>query len=42
MLNGELYIAADPELVKDRENARRLTRYTIRQRKPMSVKELNF
>ncbi|MGW6298802.1 maltose acetyltransferase domain-containing protein [Peribacillus butanolivorans] len=26
MVNGELYIAADPELVKDRENARRLTR----------------
>lgn len=26
MVKGELYIAADPELVKDRENARRLTR----------------
>jgi maltose O-acetyltransferase len=26
MLNGELYIAADPELLKDRINARRLTR----------------
>jgi len=26
MVNGELYIAADSELVKDRENARRLTR----------------
>lgn len=26
MINGELYIAADAELVKDRENARRLTR----------------
>lgn len=26
MLNGELYNAADPELIKDRENARRLTR----------------
>ena len=26
MVNGELYIAADPELVKDRLNARRLTR----------------
>ncbi|MFF5399272.1 maltose acetyltransferase domain-containing protein [Peribacillus butanolivorans] len=26
MVNGELYIAADPELVKDRENARSLTR----------------
>jgi maltose O-acetyltransferase len=26
MLNGELYQAADPELVKDRENARRITR----------------
>ncbi|MFK7693571.1 maltose acetyltransferase domain-containing protein [Paenibacillus sp. HJGM_3] len=26
MLNGELYQAADPELVKDRMNARRLTR----------------
>ncbi|AKG34819.1 maltose acetyltransferase domain-containing protein [Paenibacillus durus] len=26
MLNGELYQAADPELVKDRLNARRLTR----------------
>ena len=26
MLNGELYDAADPELKKDRLNARRLTR----------------
>ncbi|MFJ7727620.1 maltose acetyltransferase domain-containing protein [Neobacillus sp. NPDC097160] len=26
MINGELYIAADAELVKERENARRLTR----------------
>lgn len=26
MLDGELYNAADPELVKERENARRLTR----------------
>jgi maltose O-acetyltransferase len=26
MLNGELYNAADPELIKERENARRLTR----------------
>jgi maltose O-acetyltransferase len=26
MLNGELYNAADPELVKERKNARRLTR----------------
>lgn len=26
MLNGELYLASDPELVKDRLNARRLTR----------------
>lgn len=26
MLNGELYNAADSELVKERENARRLTR----------------
>ncbi|WP_409348185.1 maltose acetyltransferase domain-containing protein [Paenibacillus gyeongsangnamensis] len=26
MLSGELYQAADPELVKDRLNARRLTR----------------
>ncbi|AHV99114.1 maltose O-acetyltransferase [Paenibacillus sabinae T27] len=26
MLSGELYLAADPELVKDRLNARRLTR----------------
>ncbi|WP_312470125.1 maltose acetyltransferase domain-containing protein [Neobacillus sp.] len=32
MINGELYMAADTELVKDRENARRLTRlfnYTL-------------
>ncbi|WP_449539637.1 maltose acetyltransferase domain-containing protein [Ferdinandcohnia sp. Marseille-Q9671] len=27
MINGELYHAADPLLVKDRNNARRLTRY---------------
>lgn len=26
MLSGELYLAADPELLKDRLNARRLTR----------------
>ncbi len=26
MLDGELYYAADPELVKERVNARRLTR----------------
>ncbi|WP_422777942.1 maltose acetyltransferase domain-containing protein [Peribacillus butanolivorans] len=26
MVNGELFIAVDPELVKDRENARRLAR----------------
>lgn len=26
MLSGELYLASDPELVKERENARRLTR----------------
>lgn len=26
MINGEMYISADPELVKDRENARRLVR----------------
>ena len=26
MINGELYNAADSELVKERENARRLTR----------------
>ncbi|MFJ5712992.1 sugar O-acetyltransferase [Neobacillus sp. NPDC093127] len=26
MINGELYVAGDPELVKERENARRLTR----------------
>ncbi|RFU67408.1 acetyltransferase [Peribacillus saganii] len=26
MLNGELYLASDPELVKERVNARRLTR----------------
>ncbi len=26
MLEGELYLASDPELIKERENARRLTR----------------
>lgn len=26
MLDGELYLASDPELIKERENARRLTR----------------
>jgi maltose O-acetyltransferase len=26
MLSGELYLAADPELIRDRENTRRLTR----------------
>lgn len=26
MLNGELYLAADPELLQERANARRLTR----------------
>ncbi|MGG4265909.1 sugar O-acetyltransferase [Peribacillus simplex] len=26
MVNGELYIAADPELIRDREHARKLTR----------------
>lgn len=42
MVSGEPYMAADPELIRDRENARKLTGYTIRQRKAKGMNEGHY
>ncbi|WP_050615521.1 maltose acetyltransferase domain-containing protein [Bacillus testis] len=39
MLNGELDQADDPELLKDRMNARKITRYIMSHLKRMQLKE---